>query len=87
MKLKVPAASGIPYISPVVWFRFSPPGRLPLNSSQVIEGWPVAVRVCEYAASTVPFGSGVSVVMVGALSVVCVSGSELPECSVVDVSA
>ena len=36
---------------------------------------------------TVPFGSGVSVVILGALSVVSVSGSEFSECSVVDVSA
>ena len=67
VKLKVPDEVGVPDIVPDD-DNINPPGRLPLMTSHVAAGYPVAVRVCEYAESTVPPGNDV-VVIVGAAEV------------------
>ena len=45
VKLKVPAAVGVPVIAPLDVFRFKPVGSVPLLIAQVMGVVPVAVRV------------------------------------------
>ena len=64
VKVEVPAAVGVPLISPVSLFRLRPAGRLPPFSTLHVMGVvPVAVRIWLYASPTLPSGR-VSVVMV-----------------------
>ena len=65
VKLAVPAAVGVPLISPVASSSVRPAGRLPLSMPHVMGVVPVALRVWLYASPTLPPGR-VSVVMVGA---------------------
>ena len=60
MKLKVPFATGIPLIIPVVGLNERPVGRLPLTTSQFKYGGnpPVAASCCTYGAPNAPEGSG-----------------------------
>ena len=64
VKLNVPAADGVPEITPLL-FRLKPVGRLPTEIDHVIGVVPVAARVWLYDCPTVPAGK-VDVVIVGA---------------------
>jgi hypothetical protein len=66
----VTAAVGVPLSTPVDAFRVMPAGSVPAVSAQVYGSIPpAAVKVCEYAVFTCPFGSD-AVVIVKAGSVV-----------------
>jgi hypothetical protein len=66
VKLDGPAVVGVPLKTPAV-LRLSPAGGLPAVTDQIKGGVPpVAVNVWLYAVPTVPAGSGLAVVIVGA---------------------
>ena len=67
MKVAVPAAVGVPLITPVVSFRFRPSGSLPSETSHAMGSVPFAKSRWLYGVSIVPPGR-VSVVTVGGLS-------------------
>ena len=67
VKTAVSSPAGVPLISPVVSFRLSPLGSVPLAMLHVMGAVPFAVRVWLYASPSVPPGR-VSVVTVGGLS-------------------
>ena len=54
VKLNVPAALGVPLITPVAELSTNPPGKTPLSILHVIGCVPVALRVWLYAVPTVP---------------------------------
>jgi hypothetical protein len=67
VKFDVPAAVGVPLITPVEAFRLNPAGRVPAETDQLYGVVPpVAVIVWLYAVPTVPAGSGLAVEIVGA---------------------
>jgi hypothetical protein len=67
LKAKAPETTGVPEITPETAFSESPDGRLPDVTDHVNGGSrPVHVKVYEYTANSVPFGSGLGDVIVGA---------------------
>ena len=63
VKVEVPAAVGVPLISPVSLFRLRPVGQSPFSTLHVMGAVPSAARVWLYASPTLPSGRA-SVVMV-----------------------
>ena len=68
VKVEVPAAVGVPLISPVVSFSVRPLGSSPLIMLHMIGSVPVAVKVWLYASPTLP-SDRLLVVMLGAAAV------------------
>ena len=63
MNVLPPSAVGVPEITPVLASRLKPSGREPLVTLHVIGAVPSAKRVVLYAASAVPFGRLVVVIV------------------------
>src|SRR5450759_108800 len=77
VKVKMPAAVGVPLMMPVADAKESPAGSAPLVTLHVIGAVPVAARVCVYTDPVSAPGKGDVVVMPGGVFTVRLSDLEL----------